>query len=198
MSAANPSSKTPPTDQAAGPGTTAEAEARVQADLEALRKQLQLAEQARDQYIELATRAKADFENYQKRAQRDLATERRFAQAPLGGDLLAAIDNLERATAAAQQAGEKGPLVQGVAMVHGQLLDVLRRHGITRIAAEGHPFDPTLHQAVMQQPSKDHPPMTVLQVLEHGYLIHDRVLRPARVVVSMAPAGDQTDGGAKK
>ncbi len=107
-------------------------------------------------------------------------------------DILGALDNLDRAVAAAQQAGETRPLVQGVAMVQSQLLDVFRRHGVTRIDAQGEPFDPNLHQAVMQQPSKDQPPGTVLQVLEHGYRIHDRVLRPARVVVSTAPVGVST------
>lgn len=155
-------------------------------ELEALRSRLQSVEQKRDEYLELAQRTRADFENYQKRTQRDLATERRFAQAPLASDLLAALDNLERATAAAEQAGEKGPLVQGVSMVHTQLLDALRRHGVTRIEALGLPFDPNLHEAVMQQPSADHPPMTVVQVLQPGYLIHERVLRPARVAVSTA------------
>ena len=155
-------------------------------DLDALRTQLQTAEQKRDEYLELAQRARADFENYQKRMQRDLAQERRYAQAPLAADLLPALDNLERAPAAAEQAGEKGPLVQGVAMVRTQLLDILRRHGVTRIEAQGQPFDPNLHQAVMQQPSKEHPPMTVVQVLEQGYMIHERVLRPARVAVSAA------------
>jgi molecular chaperone GrpE len=67
-------------------------------------------------------------------------------------------------------------------MVQSQLLDVLRRHGVTRMEAEGKPFDPNLHQAVMQQPSDEHPPQTVLQALEPGYLIHERVLRPARDV----------------
>ena len=155
-------------------------------DLETLRSRLQSAEQKRDEYLDLAQRTRADFENYQKRMKRDLVEERRYAQAPLASDLLAAIDNLERAIAAAQQAGEQGPLAQGVAMVHTQLLDILRRHGITRIEAQSRPFDPNLHQAVMQQPSKEHPPMTVVQVLEQGYTIHDRVLRPARVVVSTA------------
>ncbi len=172
----------------AAPDATAEAGAKVLEDLDALRSRLQAAEQARDQYLDLATRTRADFENYQKRMQRDLATERRFAQAPLASDLLGALDNLERATAAAEKAGEKGPLVQGVAMVHSQLLDVLRRHGVTRMEVLGQPFDPNLHQAVLQQPSKDCPPMTVVQVLEPGYLIHERVLRPARVAVSAAPA----------
>lgn len=153
---------------------------------EGLEARLQKAERQRDEFANLAKQARADFENYQKRAARDLATERRFAQMPLAGDLLPALDNLERAMAAAKQAGDSGPLAQGVAMVQAQLLDVLRRHGVTKIEAQGQPFDPNLHQAVMQQPSAEHPSQTVLQVLEQGYLIHDRVLRPARVVVSTA------------
>lgn len=152
-----------------------------------LHAQLQAAEKQRDEYLELARTTRADFENYQKRFQRDLATERRFAQMPLAGDLLPALDNLDRALAAANQAGDQGPLVQGVALVQNQLLDVLKRHDVTRVEAQGQPFDPNLHQAVMQQPSADHPPQTVLQVLEQGYMLHERVLRPARVIVSTTP-----------
>lgn len=166
---------------------TAETTEQTLDDLDSLRAKLQEAEQKRDEYLYLAQRTRADFENYQKRMKRDRDEERRFAQIPLASDLLTALDNLERAIAAAEQAGDKGPLAQGVAMVQTQLLDILRRHGITPIQAEGQPFDPNCHQAVLQQPSKDHPPMTVLQVLERGYMIHERVLRPARVVVSTAP-----------
>jgi len=154
-------------------------------DLESLRARAQTAERERDEFLSLLQRTRADFENYQKRMQRDVQQERRYWHATVVLELLPALDNLERATAAANQAGETGPLVQGVAMVQTQLLEALRRHGITRIEALGQPFDPNLHQAVMQQPSADQPPNTVLQVLEHGYLIHDRVLRPAAVVVSV-------------
>ncbi len=157
-------------------------------DLEQLRVKLAEAEQARDQNLDLAKRTRAEFENYQKRSQRETAAALRYAEGPLAFDLLAILDNLDRAVAAAKQAGETGPLVQGVAMVQSQVLDVFRRHHITRIEAQGEPFDPNRHQAVMQQPSKEFPPGTVAQVLEHGYMIHDRVLRPARVVVSTAPA----------
>jgi molecular chaperone GrpE len=156
--------------------------------VEQLQAKLADAEQTRDQNLDLAKRTQAEFENYQKRSQRDSAQVLRFAQAPLAFDILAALDNLDRAVAAAQQAGETGPLVQGVAMVQSQLLDVFRRHSVTRLDAQGEPFDPNFHQAVMQQPSKEHPPGTVVQVLEHGYRIHDRVLRPARVIVSAPPA----------
>ena len=156
-------------------------------DLEQLRAKLAEAEQARDRNLDLAKRTQAEFENFQKRSQRETAAALRYAEAPLAFDLLAILDNLDRAVAAAKQAGETGPLVQGVAMVQSQVLDVFRRHGITRIEAQGRPFDPNQHQAVMQQPSKEYPPGTVVQVLEHGYMLHDRVLRPARVVVSAAP-----------
>ena len=163
-------------------------------ELTALKTKLQTAEQEREQFLDLAARTKADFENYQKRFQRDLAQERRFAHAPLAADLLAPLDNLERAVEAAKKAGEKGPLTAGVAMVQAQLLDILRRYGITRIEAQGAAFDPNLHQAVMQQPSKDYKPMTVLQVLEQGYMVHDRILRPARVIVSTAPVAEKKEG----
>ena len=163
-------------------------------EVAALKAKLQAAEQEREQYHDLAARTKADFENYQKRFQRDLAQERRFAHMPLAADLLTPLDNLQRATAAAQQAGEKGPLATGVAMVQSQFLEALKRHGITRIEAQGQAFDPTLHHAVMQQPSKDFKPNTVLQVLEPGYMIHDRVLRPASVVVSTAPSDAPKEG----
>jgi len=165
----------------AGDGTTPGGE------VAALRARAEAAEKARDEYLDLAQRTRAEFENYQKRVQRDLTAERRYAQKPLAADLLPVIDNLERATAAARQAGETGPLVQGVGMVHHQLLDALRRHGVSRIEALGQPFDPHLHEAVMQQPSADHPAATVVQVFEPGYQIHDRVLRPAKVAVSVRP-----------
>ena len=147
-------------------------------------ERLQMLAAERDQYLDLAQRVRAEFENYQKRSQKDRELERRYACAPLIFDLLPVFDNLERALQAAQQAGETGALVQGVAMVQSQFLEQLKRHGITRIEAQGSPFDPNLHQAVMQQPSAEHEPNTVLQVLEQGFLNHDRVLRPAKVIVS--------------
>jgi len=158
-------------------------------DLEVLRERTAALEQERDEFRSLLQRTRADFENYQKRAQRDLAQERRYCHDRLALDLLPILDNFDRAVTAAKQAGETGPLVQGVAMIQLQVLDALKRHGITRIEAQGQPFDPNLHQAVMQQPSAEQPPNTVVQVLEQGFMIHDRVLRPARVVVSVPPQG---------
>ncbi len=138
----------------------------------------------RDQYFDQMMRTRAEFDNYQKRNQRDRELERKYAFGPLALDLLPIYDNLDRAVVAAKQAGDAGPLAQGVSMVIGQFLELLKRHGITRIDCEGKPFDPNLHQAVMQKPDADSEPNTVLQVLEQGFLNQDRVLRPAKVIVS--------------
>lgn len=154
------------------------------AELDRLRKHAA----ERDQYLDIAQRARAEFENYQKRVQRDREQERKYINGPLVLDLLPIFDNLARAVEAAKQAGEEGPLVQGVAMVQAQFVEQLKRNGITRIEAQGQPFDPNLHQAIMQQPTADTPPGTVLQVVEQGFMNNDRVLRPAKVVVSTKPA----------
>ena len=107
-------------------------------ELETLRKQA--GEQA--QYLDLLQRSRAEFENYQKRNQKEREQERRYFQGALILELLPVFDNLDRATAAAQQAGEKGPLVDGVRLVQSQFLELLKRNNITRIDAQGKPFDP--------------------------------------------------------
>lgn len=149
-------------------------------EIEKLRK---LAEE-RNEYLDMLQRSRAEFENYQKRNQKDREQERRYMAGSIALDLLPIMDNLERALEAAKQAGDQGPLTQGVSMVQSQFTEMLKRHGITRIEAQGLPFDPNQHSAVMQQPSAEVGPNTVLQVLEQGFLHHDRVLRPAKVIVS--------------
>lgn len=137
-----------------------------------------------DEVVALAKSTQADFENYQKRAARDRDTERKYAATALARDLLPVFDNLERAVAAARAAGDEGPLTQGVTAVLTQFVQAFGRHGITPIEALGRPFDPNRHDAVAQVPSAEYPPGTVTQVLAQGFQIHDRVLRPASVVVS--------------
>jgi molecular chaperone GrpE len=127
----------------------------------------------------------ADFDNARKRLVQDAERQRKYAHEGLARDALAAIDNLDRAVAEAKKAGDDGPLAKGVQATISLFLDILKRYGVTRIAVEaGTPFDPNLHQAVMQQPSADVPPGHVVQVLAHGFTIHDRVLRPASVIVA--------------
>src|SRR5262245_19317097 len=161
------------------------AEAAPNSDAAAQEARAGLAEKQRDEYLGLLKAKQAEFENYQKRSARERDQERKYAVAPLARELLPALDNLERALAAAGQIGNEGPLAKGVEMVQKQLLDALRRHGVTPLAVSpGEPFDPERHEAVMQQPSADHPAGSVAQVLQTGYLLHDRVLRPASVIVS--------------
>ncbi len=150
-------------------------------ELDAVRAKLEATERELNNYkLRLA-----DFDNARKRLLRDAEVERKYAVEPLARDLLGALDNLDRALEAAKRAGDAGPLATGVSATASQLLDALSRHGITRIeVAPGIAFDPNLHQAVMQQPGTDFEPGQVVRVLQNGFLIHDRVLRPASVVVA--------------
>jgi molecular chaperone GrpE len=164
--------------------TTDEADTAEAQMLSDAQERLSASERQLEETVTLLKHTQADFENYQKRAARDRDVERKYAVAPLARDLLPALDNLQRAMDAAKQVGESGPLVQGVAATQAQLVQLLGRHGITPIEAQDQPFDPNKHEAVMQKPSADHPPGTVVQVLQTGYQLHDRILRPATVVVS--------------
>jgi molecular chaperone GrpE len=143
----------------------------------------------RDQYLDIAQRGRAEFENYQKRNQREREQERKYAYGPLAFDLLPVLDNLDRTLTAAQKTGDIGALVQGVTMVQKQFLEMLKRHGISRIDAQpGNAFDPNLHQAVMQKQTDELLPGQIVDVHEQGYMNQDRVLRPAKVTVSAKPA----------
>ena len=153
-----------------------------------LEEQLAATRGERDENNDRFLRAQAELENYKRRTQRELAEERRYAALPIVRDLLPVIDNFQRALDAARNSEQASDLVEGLDMVIRQLGETLSRHGMTPIAALGEPFDPNLHEAVQQMPSEDQPPMTVLQELERGYTLHDRVVRPSKVIVSTAPA----------
>jgi molecular chaperone GrpE len=152
-------------------------------ELDAVRAKLDATEKELNNYkLRLA-----DFDNARKRLLRDAETDRKYAAEGIVRDILPALDNLDRALEAAKKTGEAGPLAAGVAATASQFLEAFKRHGITRIeVASGAAFDPNLHQAVMEQPGTDFEPGQVVQVLQHGFMIHDRVLRPATVIVAGA------------
>jgi molecular chaperone GrpE len=147
-----------------------------------------------------ALRSHAELENFRKRSQRELADERRYAVVPFARDLLAVVDNLERAIEAANtqtrsaSEGTAGStsdvthLLEGVKLVADQLENVLKQHQCTRIDTVGTPFDPNFHQALAQEPSVEHPAGTITRAAQSGYKLHDRVIRPAQVFVSTGPA----------
>jgi molecular chaperone GrpE len=150
-------------------------------ELEALRAKLEATEKQLANYQLVV----ADYENARKRTLRDAEVAKKYVAEPLARDLLGALDNLDRALGAAKQAGDSGPLATGVAATAEQMLAVLRRHGIVRMeCGPGTPFDPNLHEAVMQQPAAEFGPGHIVQVLQHGFMLHDRVLRPASVIVA--------------
>ena len=132
----------------------------------------------------------------QRRAAKEKADAVRFAVADFARDVLSVVDDFERTLAAADSEPDTG-IAEGARLVYDNLMKILRSHHIEEIEAEGQPFDPACHEAVMQQPSDEHPPQTVLQEIQRGYRLHDRLLRPAKVVVSAAPP-DETAGGGRE
>jgi molecular chaperone GrpE len=144
----------------------------------------------RDLYL----RALADLENYRKRALRDREDAIRFANDNLLREILPVLDNLERALEHAGDEAEQKVLREGVEMTLSQLRKVLESAGVTKVTADGVAFDPNFHQAMGQVETGDQPVNTVVQVLQHGYLLRERLLRPAMVLIAKAPsaAADNT------
>lgn len=145
------------------------------------------AEEEAGRLREALLRKVADFENLKKRAEREKADYIRFGLTETMRDLLGVLDNFERALAHAPAAGVED-FRAGVEMIARQLSDVLRKYGVTEVPALDTPFDPQFHEAVMREETSEVPPGTVLQVFQKGYVLNDRLLRPAMVKVSAAPA----------
>jgi molecular chaperone GrpE len=146
-----------------------------------------------EELIETLQRLQAEFDNYRKRAARDQESLVARAHERLVKELLPVVDDLERALVAAEQ-HEEATLEEGVRLVHRALADALEREGLAEIETNGK-FDPHVHEALLTQPS-DSEEGSVLEVLQKGYRLGDRVLRPSRVVVAgpteTPPDGDQT------
>lgn len=150
--------------------------------------ELAQAQKQRDDYLAQLQRERADFANYQKRVKTQTELDRTYAVAGLATDLLAVIDNFERATEAARSSEGAKSIVDGLDLVHKQLLAALAKHGVEPIHAIGQPFDPNQHEALLQQPNAEHPENTVVMELGKGYKLRDRILRPSRVAVSVKPS----------
>src|SRR5262245_18109392 len=126
-------------------------------------------------------RTAAEFDNYRKRVDRERRDLADYAAADVVGEMLPIVDNLERALTAAP---EPDPLRKGVELIHKQMMDVLRKRGVKPIEALGADFDPNFHQAVIHEPSSEHREGEVIEELQRGYLLGDRLLRPAMVKVA--------------
>jgi molecular chaperone GrpE len=146
--------------------------------LEITGDELELARRERDEYLDDMRRMKAELENSRKRQEKERARLAQLASERLVRELLPVLDNLERALEA------EGDIREGVAATLDQFISVLGREGLTPVLSDGEPFDPTVHEAVMGQPSEEHEEDTVIQTFERGFTLNGRPLRPAKVVVA--------------
>ena len=140
----------------------------------------------RDTYKEQFLRTAAEFDNYRKRIDRERRELSEYATSDVLRELLPIIDNFERALQA-PSGGDSDAFRRGIDLIHKQMLDLLRKRGVTTIEALGADFDPNVHQAVIHEPSEEHREGEVMQELQRGYKLGDRLLRPAMVKVAKRP-----------
>ncbi len=146
----------------------------------------------RDEFRDRFMRALAEAENSRKRSERDRREAEQYGGSKLARDMLPVYDNLSRALEAAteEQREQAAALIEGVELTMRELLNVFSKHGITRVRPEvGDKFDPQIHQAMFEAPVPNTVAGDIIQVMTEGFLLHDRLLRPAQVGVSSTPGG---------
>lgn len=148
--------------------------------------QIKAAEAKSKESYERLLRVSAEFENYKKRSAREADNFRKFANESILKDLLSVADNLERAVQSSSEVGEDGKscIAEGVELTLKEILRVLERYGVKSIDTVGKPFDPAFHEAMMQEINEEIAENTVLKEFQKGYTLHERLLRPAMVIVS--------------
>jgi molecular chaperone GrpE len=153
--------------------------------MKALEAKFEAKEKEAEETYDRLLRLSAEFENYKKRSSREIEEFRKFANQSLIKEMLSVVDNLELAMNSTN--GHKAidkDLLQGLEMTHREILKVFEKFNVKPIDAKGQPFDPTFHEAVMQEETNDYAKNTVINEMQRGYMIHDRLLRPSMVVVA--------------
>lgn len=191
---------TPAAEQAGAPG---EAQASPMPDAGALAAEVATLNSQIDDLTDRLLRAHAEMDNFRKRMEREKEEIAKYAITKLARDVVGVADNFQRAIAAVpQDAAETDAALKsfldGITMTEREFLNTLERHGIRQIDPKGQPFNPHQHQAVMEQESADVPAGTVLQVFQSGFMIEDRCLRPAMVVVSKGGQNAAASPGSEK
>jgi molecular chaperone GrpE len=156
-------------------------------EIEELKKKLEEREKELKEHHDRLLRLAADFENYKKRASREKEEWTRFANEDLIRAMLPFIDNLERAVNHAQTVKDTGVLIEGVRLTIQQILKTLNKFGLSTFESVGKPFDPAMHEAMLVVETDKHEPNQVVEEFQKGYVLNDRLLRPATVSVSKPP-----------
>jgi molecular chaperone GrpE len=138
----------------------------------------------KEEYLDHLRRLKAEFDNYKKRIMKEREELLRYANEDLIKELLPVIDNLERALNEESQTHNFESFREGILLIKKQILDILIRKGLKEIESVGKPLDPALHHAMMQRNSNQYQEDIIIEELQKGYLLHDRVIRPSQVIVS--------------
>lgn len=188
------SSRSLPGDQDAGPSSSREIPTEAAEVLEAepidpLEAAQNDARKFKDQWMRTA----ADFDNFRKRSRREIEDARKSGREDLLREFLPVFDNLERALASAQRASDIKGVAEGLTMVMKQFEGTLGRVGITKVPAVGHPFDPSIHEAIQQVETDDHPAGQVVSEVQPGYMQGDKLVRAAMVVVAKPKATEPTE-----
>lgn len=161
-----------------------------QDEMATLRAELEQAQTAARDNWDRFVRAQAEMDNVRKRLERDLENAHKYGLERFAGELLPVRDSLELGLGAATDDADPARIREGIDLTLKMLAQAMARFGITELNPEGERFDPDRHQAMSMQENADLPPNTVMIVMQKGYLLNDRLLRPAMVVVSRAPAND--------
>ncbi len=156
-------------------------------EIEDLKKKLEEKEKEVKEHHDRLLRVAADFDNYKKRATREKEEWAKFANEDLIKAILPFVDNLERAVNHAEKVEDAGVLIEGVRLTIQQLLQALNKFGLSTFDSVGKPFDPARHEAILLVPTDQHEPNQVVEEFQKGYLLNDRLLRPATVSVSKSP-----------
>lgn len=159
--------------------------------VEALQQQVENLKNELVQAKEQSLRVQAEMQNVRRRAQQDVEKAHKFGLEKFVSDIIPVADNLERTVIAASDSNaDLQAIIEGTELTLKSLMDALKRHQVESVYPEGEPFDPQLHQAMTALENRDVEPNTVLNVFQRGYTLHGRLVRPAMVVVSKAPAGE--------
>ncbi len=174
------------------------AETGAQDDVATLKQALEAAEAKANENYDLALRTKAEAENIKRRADQEVEKARKFALDKFVDSLIPVIDSLEMGLQAATGDDESvAKLREGTELTLKMFQDALEKNGVKQIDPQGQAFDPQQHEAMSMQESADYAPNSVMAVFQKGYVLNERVIRPARVVVAKAPAGGEEPVGGK-